>query len=216
MLIGGLIVLYIAQRDTKASQAEAERTERERTSTEDAALRTTTQTRFAKLAAIRPGTPMPCDNITDDLPVLQQAWLAGIPSLLPLIQTLAFEQLASTRALTPEARGRRAQRIQELAKLPRAILLIVTSATPIVESPGEPGKSRFSAGSLDGQLVIVEVASGSVLCRAPLHVETQAFTSYAATAESSDNSSVILDAWREPYWRAITTSIAYSAKALRE
>ncbi len=208
LVIGGLIVLYLLQRDTKASQTEA-------TSTEEAALRTAVRGRLSKLAVIGPGAPAPCD-VTGDLPVVQQAWLAGTPSPPPMIQTQAFEQFASARLLTPEAATRRAQRLDELAKLPRAILLIVTSVTPIVESPAEPGKSRFSVGSLDGQLAIVEVASGNVLCRAPLHVETQAFTSYAATAESSDNASVILDAWREPYWRAITTSIAYRATALRQ
>lgn len=216
LVIGGLIVLYVLQRDTKATDAAAQRQERQRESAEDAALRTSVQTRYAKLAGIAAGAPAACDGVTGELPVIQQAWLAGALPQGPVIQTLGFEQLADARALAPEVRTRRAQRLDELAKIPRAILLIVTSVTPIVESAAEPGKSRFSAGSLDGQLAIVEVASGTVLCRAPLHVETQAFTSYAATAESADNTSVMLDAWREPYWRAITKAIAYSARALRD
>lgn len=219
-LIGGFAVVYLLVRDTKANQAAAVSAAQEHDATEDAELRAMLRARFASLSTIATGPETTCRDSLDALPVVQQAWVNDAVVKAPLVQTLALEQLAQPASLTPEARARRNRRLQELAIAPRVALVIVREATPIVESPGEPGKSRFSAGTLEGQLAIVELPAGNVLCRAALHVETPAFTSYAATKDSADNTRVIEDAWREPIWKAVNAALdrvgGFRAKALRD
>ncbi len=223
LLIGGLIVLVLLARDTKRDQADAVAAANQQDAAEDAALRATLRDRFGPLTSLGTGAESTCRDSLDAVPVLQQAWLADLArggGNPPPIQTLAFEQLASGVTLTADLRARRNRRIQELVTAPRVALMIVSSATPIVESPGEPGKSKFSAGTLDGQLAIVELPGANVLCRAAIHLETPAFTSYAATGSSADNSLVIVDAWREPFWKAINAALdrvgGFRAKALRD
>ena len=209
-LIGGFVLLYLVVRDDKAKEAAAVASAQQHDAAEDLELQATMRARFGSLAAIAIGPEIPCRESLEALPVVHQAWIAELAATTrtavvaaPLVQTLAFEQLARGTALAPEERGRRNRRLQELAIAPRVALLIVSDATRIVESPGEPGKSKFSAATLDGQLAIVDVPAGELVCRAALHVLTPAFTGYAATESSADNTRVMEDAWREPIWKEI-------------
>lgn len=215
LVIGGLVVLFFLARDTKAKEAAALTAVQQKEAAEDAELSATLRARLAPLARLPPGTDAKCSDSFAAIPVVQQAWIASTKIDAYPVQTRALEQLASGESLAPPVRQRRNDRLRELATALRVAVVSVSAVTPIVESPGEPGKSRFSAGKLDGQVAVVDVPGKQVLCRASIHVETAAFTSYAATADSADNSSVIADAWRDRSGLPSTTRSTRSAAFAR-
>lgn len=191
--------------------------EQEQEEAEDAQLIARLRPRFAKLVEVETGPDERCGSEVKRVAVVQQAWLAYFlanrsyeqrPPEPRMGQSRSLEQLTTSMRISGRDRLARNQRYLELEQEPYIAVVIAKSVTPIVEGKGERGPSQFSAGRLEGQIVIVDVATNAVACRMPIVVETPAFQYDRSKEGVLGDWTVIETPWSEPFWKAADAALA--------
>ena len=147
----------------------------------------------------------------------QQAWLAYFlanktyeqrPPEPRMAQSRSFEQLTASMSPSGQERLVRNKRYAELEREPYVAVVIASKVLRIIESAGERGATQFSAGRLEGQIVIVDVATNAVACRMPIVVETEAFAHDPSKDGLLGDWTVIEKPWSAPFWKAADAALA--------
>lgn len=191
--------------------------ERQKEQLEDEAIVARLRPRFAKLVGVKAGPDEACGSEVKRVGVVQQAWLAHFLANKPyeqrppeprMAQSRSFEQLTTVMNLSGQERLARNQRYAELEREPYVAVVIASKVVPIIESAGERGATQYSAGRLEGQIAVVEVATSNVVCRMPIVVETEAFAHDTSKDGVLGDWTVIETPWSAPFWMAADAALA--------
>jgi len=210
------IVQCRADRATEEAEAKAD--------AEDAVLVSALRKVYVRIPEVTTGPAQECPREVTAVAIVSQPWLAGFllnvnakPDVPITTQTLAFKQLTSGWYVSSEERVLRNKRYEQLAASWHVGVFIATEVDPIRELVRTDTEASFSTGRLHGQIVIVELASNTVVCRVDVHVETQPFAARLFRNSLGELTvfEKVEDHWTEPFRKAADAALTEAAPHAR-